>query len=342
VTHGDVPHADGCDYLTIAQKGEPIELDNLYLLPKAIRRVARLEKKPHDSNMDELLEKMRERVIAQFDGIHADTPIPNLSLGVIRQPLIPETAFSAPMVCVVLQGVKQVLVGSHLIRYGAGDVFASAVELPASGCVLEAHIDKPYVALGLTLDLAMLANLITELPPASRSAQTMGFGVATASQQLLRAFERLLALLDRPDDVVALSKGREREVLYELMRSEHAPMLRQSLGADSQLARIRQVIARIREQFDKDLSVSTLANLAGMSIPSFHRHFKAATGMSPLQYQKTIQLHAARKLIVASGDAARTAYAVGYESPSQFSREYSRLFGISPARDAERIRQGTH
>lgn len=290
--------------------------------------------------MDELLEKMRDRVIAHVDGIHTETPIPNLSLGVVRQPLIPETAFCQPMVCVVLQGVKQVLVGGHLIRYGTAHSFASAVELPATGCVLEAENDKPYVAVGLTLDHAMLANLVTELPPVSALPHTMGFGVATVSQPLLEALDSLLALLDRPDDIAALSKGREREVLYQLLRSPHAPMLRQALSVDGQLARIREVIQRIRQQVDTSLSVSALAELAGMSVPSFHRHFKAATGMSPLQYQKTLHLHAARKLIVASGDAARTAYAVGYESPSQFSREYARLFGISPARDAARFRQG--
>jgi AraC-like DNA-binding protein len=290
--------------------------------------------------MDELLEKMRDRVIAHVDGVHPETPIPNLGLGVIRQALIPETAFCPPMVCVVLQGVKRVLVGGHLIRYGTAHSFASAVELPATGCVLEAQDDKPYVAMGLTLDHAMLANLVIELPPVSALPPSMGFGLATVSRQLLEAFDGLLALLDRPDDIAALSKGREREVLYQLLRSAHAPMLRQALGTDSQLARIRQVIKHIAQQPDEQFPVPALANMAGMSVPSFHRHFKAATGMSPLQYQKTLRLHAARKLIVASGDAAKTAYAVGYESPSQFSREYARLFGISPARDAARLRQG--
>lgn len=317
-----------------------VEHDRIDLLPKPIRRVAGPRQKPHDAGMNQLLEKMRDRIIDHVEGIRAETPIPNLSLGVIRQSLIPETAFCEPMVCVVLQGVKQVLVGGDLIRYGVAHCFASAVELPATGCVLEAQIDKPYVAMGLTLDPALLANLIIELPPASALPQTRGFGVATVPQQLLEAFDSLLALLDRPDDIVALSKGREREVLYQLLRSPHAPMLRQALSADSQLARIRQVIKRIRQQFDKHLPVSVLADLGGMSAPSFHRHFKAATGMSPLQYQKTLRLHEARKLIVASVDAAKAAYAVGYESPSQFSREYSRLFRISPVRDAARLRQG--
>lgn len=290
--------------------------------------------------MDELIERMRDRVIAHVDGMHPETAIPNLSLGVIRQPLIPETVFCGPLVCLVLQGVKQVLVGGQLIRYGAAESFASAVELPATGCVLEADGDTPYVALGLALDQAMLADLVTELPPVPALPATMGFGVATVSQRLLEAFDSLLALLDRPDDIGALSKGREREVLYQLLRSPHASMLRQALTVDSQLARIRVVIERMRQSSDNYLSITALANLVGMSVPSFHRHFKAATGLSPLQYQKTLHLHAARKLIVASGDAAKTAYAVGYESPSQFNREYSRLFGISPARDAERIRKG--
>jgi AraC-like DNA-binding protein len=290
--------------------------------------------------MDQLLEKMRKRVTDHVNGIHAETPIPNLSLGVIRQPLIPEIAFCPPMVCVVLQGVKQVLVGGQRLRYDAANCFVSAVELPATGCVLEAETDKPYIAIGLSLDHALLANLVGELPSAPALPQTMGFGLAAVSRELLEAFDSLLALLYRPDDILVLSKGRERQVLYQLLHSQHAHMLRQALNVDSQLARIRQVISQIRQQFDKKLSVAALANLAGMSIPSFHRHFKAATAMSPLQYQKTLRLHAARRLIVTGGDAAQTAYAVGYESPSQFSREYSRLFGVSPARDGERLRQG--
>jgi AraC-like DNA-binding protein len=320
--------------------GNQSENDRIGFLPEPINMRCRIKGKPHNQPMDQLLEKMRRRVIDHVDGIHAETPIPNLSLGVVRQPLIPETAFCKPMVCVVLQGVKQVLVGGQLLRYDAANCFASAVELPATGCVLEAKTDKPYIAMGLTLDHAMLANLVIELPSPPALPQTMGFGMATVSRELLEAFDSLLALLYRPDDIPILSKGREREVLYQLLRSQHAPMLRQALNLDSQLARIRRVIEQIRQQFDQNLSVAALANLAGMSVPSFHRHFKAATAMSPLQYQKTLRLHAARKLVVTGADAAQTAYAVGYESPSQFSREYSRLFGLSPARDGARLRQG--
>lgn len=286
-----------------------------------------------------LIEKMRDRVIRHADGINLETPIPGLSLGVIKEPLVPESAFCEPMVCVVLQGVKQVLVGGQLLRYDAAHCFASAIELPATGCVLEAQTDKPYVALGLALDRALLSDLVAELPPQPAAPQTLGFGVAPMPLELLESFDGLVALLDRPKDIAALAKGREREVLYQLLCSEHAGMLRRALGADSQLAKVRHVIGRIRQNYTDNLSVEDLAEAAGMSIPSFHRHFKAATAMSPLQYQKTLRLHEARKLLMTSADAAQTAYAVGYESPSQFSREYSRLFGISPVRDAARLRK---
>lgn len=324
---------------TMACHGIRVENDRIGFLPEPLKRVAGSKESPHSESMEQLLEKMRNRVIDHVDGIYAQTPIPNLSLGVIRQPLIPETAFSEPMVCVVLQGVKQVLVGGQLLRYDAAHCFASAVELPATGCVLEAETDKPFIAIGLTLDLAMLADLAVEMPPAPALPRITGFGVATVPPELLEAFDSLLALLYRPDDILILSKGREREVLYQLLRSQHAPMLRQALNLDSQLAKIRLVIEQIRQQLEKTLSVAVLADLADMSVPSFHRHFKAATAMSPLQYQKTLRLHAARKKIAAGADAAQTAYAVGYESPSQFSREYSRLFGLPPARDGERMRQ---
>lgn len=166
--------------------------------------------------------------------------------------------------------------------------------------------------------------------------------MAPVTVELLEAWDHLLALLDNPADIPFLAAAREREVLYRLLQGAHGPILRQVGREDSQLSRVRRAIAWIRRNFDQPLRTEALAGVAGMSVSSFHRHFKAATAMSPLQYQKTLRLQAARRLLTTNTDAARAAYAVGYESASQFSREYARLFGAPPGRDAERLRSAAY
>jgi AraC-like DNA-binding protein len=287
--------------------------------------------------MDELLQRMRKRVLAHSAGVNTTTAIPDLSLGVLHKPLIPETAFSEPMVCIVLQGVKQVLVGDKMLRYDQSKCFASAIELPATGCVLEADANRPFIAAGLTLDPNTLSDLALGIPLITDTSASNGFGVANVSKEFLEAFDSLLALLDRPKDICLLAAGRKREVLYELLRGEHGPMLRQSIRAETQPFAIRRVIRIMRERLDEPLSNERLATYANMSIPTFYRQFKSLTGSSPLQYLKLVRLHEARKKLAADASATRAAYAVGYESPSQFSREYLRMFGISPGQDAARM-----
>ena len=293
---------------------------------------------PHGLRMEHLLDRMRDLVLRHAKGLQFVTAVDSLSLGVLRQPLVPEFFFSGPLVCVVLQGAKQVLVGGRLLRYDPSHSFASIIGLPATGWVLEAAPDKPYLAIGMSLDRTILTELVLGAPRDTRPQRAAGFGVANVSPGLLEAVDSFLSLLDHPEDIRALAKGREREVVYRLLQSEHGPMLRQAVHAEGRFSKIHQVIAWMRQDLDQRLSGEELARRAGMSVPSFHRHFKAATAMSPLQYRQTLRLHEARKLLMTNADAAKTAYAVGYESPSQFSREYSRLFGTSPARDAARLR----
>ncbi|MDB5468112.1 MAG: transcriptional regulator, partial [Phenylobacterium sp.] len=155
---------------------------------------------------------------------------------------------------------------------------------------------------------------------------------------LVDAWLRLLSLLDRPRDIRVLAPMLEREILYRLLQGPQAEVLRQVARADSRLSRVRRAIAWIRAHYDQQLRIAALAELAGMSPASLHRHFKAVTAMSPLQFQKSLRLQHARRLLMADQDAARAGYAVGYESASQFSREYARLFGAPPTRDAMRLR----
>ncbi|WP_442679215.1 AraC family transcriptional regulator N-terminal domain-containing protein [Sphingomonas sp. ASY06-1R] len=285
--------------------------------------------------MQDLLDRMCRRVRHHTDGMQLETAIPRVAIGVSDVSHVPVASVYEPMICMVLQGAKQVMIGDQLLRYDAASCFVASLELPATGCVIEASRDAPYVVTALALDRNALSDLLADLPAASSAAApSTGFGVAPVTPLLLEAWDQLLALLDTPADIPFLAPAREREILYRLLQSGHGPMLRQIARDDSRLSRIRRVIDWIRRHFDQALPVGMLADIAGMSIPSFHRHFKAATAMSPLQYQKTLRLQAARRMLATSTDAAKAAYAVGYESASQFSREYARLFGAPPSRDS--------
>jgi transcriptional regulator GlxA family with amidase domain len=164
------------------------------------------------------------------------------------------------------------------------------------------------------------------------------YGVSLAAPELTDAWLRLARLLDRPQDIAVLAPMLEREILYRLLQGQQGAILRQIACNESRVSRVRRAIGWIREHFDEPLRVPHLADLSGMSPAAFHRHFKAVTAMSPLQFQKSLRLQHARQLLIAEPDAARAGYAVGYESASQFSREYARLFGAPPARDAQRLR----
>jgi transcriptional regulator GlxA family with amidase domain len=181
-----------------------------------------------------------------------------------------------------------------------------------------------------------LASLILEMPGASEG-QTSGFAVSAVTPDLLDALSRLLGLLDTPQDVSTLAPLHEREALYRLLRGPQGGALRQVARTDSRLSQIRRAISWIRAHFKEPLRIEKLAKLASMSPASFHRHFKAATAMSPLQYQKMLRLQEARRLLLSCADAANAGHIVGYESASQFSREYARMFGVPPGFDAVRM-----
>jgi AraC-like DNA-binding protein len=289
--------------------------------------------------MQDLLDQVTSRVLRHTDSLRMQTPLPRVGIGVLWPRDTPAMTGCGSGVCLVLQGAKQMLVGSQMLRYGAGSCFASLIELPTTRIVFEPKDAKPYVATSLTLDPDLFAQLLAELPADISDKTVPGFSVATVSRALLEAWDHHLALLDTPQDIPVLAAARERELLYRLLQSPHGPLLRQIARHDGQLAQIRRAIDLMRRSFDRPVAIKALAELAGMSVPSFNRHFKAATGTSPLQYHKTLRLQAARRLLAKSTDATRAAFAVGYESPSQFSREYARLFGLPPKRDAAALRE---
>lgn len=255
---------------------------------------------------------------------------------------IPEHELAAvydPMVNLILQGGKTLTVGDQALDYDPATYFVMSVDLPAAGAVRPAADGSPYLAVALTLDAAVLADLFSVLPDSAAPPSTeQGFSVAPVTPELLDAWLRMLRLIDRPTDIPVLAAAYEREILYRVLQGPMGWMLRDIATPDTTLARVNRVIQRIRREFAQPLVVELLAEEAAMSASAFHRHFKAITSLSPLQYQKQLRLLQARKLLVIAGKNVTTvAYEVGYDSPTQFSREYGRAFGMPPAKDALRI-----
>jgi AraC-like DNA-binding protein len=287
--------------------------------------------------MHRLLNDLRILTLRHARGGRTETAIPRVTISVLSEPT--EMSFSVyqPMHCLVLQGAKEAAIGNRVLRYDNASCFTASMELPASARIVEASRDLPYVGVALALDWEQIAALIPDVP-APGLGETAAFGVSPVAPPLLDPWLRLLRLLDAPADIPVLAPLFEREILYRLLQGPQGSVLRQIALADGRLSQIRRAIMWIRAHYDEALRVDMLAEIAGMSGASFHRHFKAATAMSPLQYQKSLRLQQARRLLIANQDASQAGYAVGYESASQFSREYTRAFGASPARDAVRLR----
>jgi AraC-like DNA-binding protein len=243
-----------------------------------------------------------------------------------------------PMLCLVVSGGKQTILGETVYSYRAGDCLVVSAELPVCGSITE----TPYRALSFDLNPATIARLMLEIgaPAASDQPPPSGIHVTRLEDELLEPMARLLRLLDRPHEIAVMTPMIERELVWRLLHSQHAATVRQIGSAESRLSGVTRAIAWIRAHYAEPMRLEALANLAGMSLSTFHRHFRTVTTMSPLQFHKQVRLQEARARLLNSGDgAAETGFAVGYDSPSQFSREYARLFGLPPARDAARMRE---
>jgi len=285
-------------------------------------------------------------LIARFatsDGVH-QTPIPRLSLIRSAQPTEPLHALHEPALCVIAQGRKQVMLGERIYRYDPAQYLVVSVDLPVIGQVLEASLEQPYLCFRLDLDPVAIGALLLETGPIAGQPAAPGSGLTLnlVTPALLDAVIRLIGLLAVPGDIAVLAPLAEREILYRLMTGEQAARLRQIAVAESKLQQVNRAIGWIKRNYRKSFSVEAVADEARMSPSALHQHFKAVTAMSPLQYQKQLRLQEARRLILGNTlDAASAGFRVGYESPSQFSREYSRLFGAPPLRDAARLRNAT-
>lgn len=244
-----------------------------------------------------------------------------------------------PMLCLVAQGAKRIVMGEHVLEFGAASSLVVTMAMPVASEVTQACSEEPYLAVGFPLSTAPLAELLLAMPPSPWVSRDHAIDLQPLTEDLLGAAIQLLRLLDRPADVPVLAPLRTRELLYRLLTGAHASALRglvQGRGASSQVAR---AAAWIRSHHHQPLRIAELAALVSLSESALHRNFKALTGLTPLGYQKHIRLITARsRLLAEGGEAADVGFAVGYNSPSQFSREYARLFGEPPARDAARLR----
>jgi AraC-like DNA-binding protein len=274
------------------------------------------------------------------DGRH-DTAIPQLKLYRFSHPTEPAPVLQEPAVYVVVQGRKQVTLGGETYVYDRSRYLAVSVDLPVVGNVFEASPDAPYLCMTLTVDPRELAALIVEMgrqaPLDDHDGRALYLSPVRAP--LLDGLLRLVRLLDAAEDIPVLAPLLLREVNYRLLQSEQFGRLAQMAIGDGRLRRVSGAIAWIREHFEEPLRVEELAGRVHMSPSALHQHFKAATAMSPIQYQKRLRLQEARRLLLSGAPSAdAVAYQVGYASASQFSREYARLFGQPPRRDAERVR----
>ncbi len=269
------------------------------------------------------------------------TPIAGLGFFRREHPSPPVVCMVEPSIILVAQGEKQLWVGGEGYPYDTSRFLITSLDLPANSEVLVASPEQPCLGLTLKLDLRMLAELIVQgdLPPTRDRSVVKGVGIGSVTPAMLASFERLLALLDEPEAIPVLAPLIQREIHYRLLKSDQAARLRQITSVDGQGYRIAKAIDWLKLNYASALRVEELAARVQMSTPTFHHHFRQLTSMSPLQYQKWLRLNEARRLMLNEHqEVSSAAYQVGYESPSQFSREYSRLFGVPPKRDIAMLR----
>lgn len=268
----------------------------------------------------------------------AQTPISGLTtVRAVKPSGLVHTIYQ-PLVCLVLQGNKQVTMGKHSFALAAGDAMLITADVPTVNQITRAGITAPYLSLVLELDQAVIAELVGQMkagPPSTRTPVL----VAPTEPDVADVALRLMRLLERPAAVPVLQAALVREMHYWLLAGKHGAAIRQLGWPDGHAQRVARAVAMLRTDFARPLPVERLASVAGMSPSSFHQHFRSVTSLSPLQFQKQLRLIEARRLMLSEGvNASNAAFAVGYESVPQFTREYGRAFGLPPVKEAQRAR----
>ena len=283
--------------------------------------------------------------IAQFtpgDGFHA-TGIPGLSLMRFSRPTEPTHGLIQPTLCIVAQGKKRTIAGDRIMAYDAANFLVVSADTPIIGQVMEASPEEPYLCFKLDLDPAAITELLIDVGGIGGGAAEAdaSISVSPLTPELVDAAARLVRLLASPDDIRVLAPLVKRELFYRVLQTDQATRLQQIALAESRLQQVNRAIGWIKANYRDSFAIETVAAEARMSPSSLHVHFKAVTAMSPLQYQKQLRLQEARRLMLSEAlDAASAGHRVGYDSPSQFSREYARTFGAPPLRDVARLKAG--
>lgn len=271
------------------------------------------------------------------------TRIPGLRLLRVKDKIAPHNMSYRPSLCMVAQGAKEVTIGDRTVTYGEMQALVVTVEMPVLSHIVEASPERPYMAATLEMDADVILDVLTRLDAADYARGKPGFGMVVKDMDavITSAMIRLLETVGHPRAMDILAPGILREIAYWMLTGPAGANVARMVLPDGPHLRIARAVHHLREYFDAALSVSDLAEVAGMSPSSFHQHFKTMTSMSPVQYQKQIRLLEARRRMVSDGErAAAAGFSVGYESASQFSREYARLFGAPPRRDAVQARSG--
>lgn len=301
----------------------------------------------NDQNLAETMRSLVAKIErwAMTRGNEPTTAYDSLSIYRYQAPTELSSYLQEPSLCLIAQGQKRVLLGEDEYHYDQDHYLITSIDLPLVAQILEASRDKPYLGLTLKLEKKHIAQMMVDhdLSISRSRNESRGLAVSRITLPLLQAFLRLLDLLDHPQDIPALAPLIQQEILYRLLTGEQGQRLRQMAMVGSHSHQIARAIDWLRENYDKAFKVEDLAAYSGMSTSSLHHHFRALTAMSPLQYQKRLRLDVARRLmLMEQKDATTAAFEVGYESPSQFSREYSRLFGAPPSRDIKRLLDVSH
>ena len=291
--------------------------------------------------MTTLLDAVRRHADAHAgeDGL-APLPIPGLMAVRALAPSDLIHAVQRPLACLVLQGAKRVTGGARVFEFAAGDSLLVTADVPTVSQITRASAAAPYYSLVLELDPAVIADLVAQMPTTA-VVDDEPVRVDPTESETTDAALRLVTLLDRPESLPVLQAQRVRELHYWLLAGRHGDAIRKLGWPDSHVQRVARAVSLLRRDYTRTVPVERLAAEAGMSASAFHQHFKAVTSLSPLQFQKQLRLIEARRLMQSQGaSASRAAYAVGYESVPQFTREYGRMFGRTPAKDARAVSGG--
>ena len=300
-------------------------------------------KEIYDGRLEVAIEALAESIarLTEEGELFTSTD-PGLSLFRRTEPTEPMTGMYEPSICLAVQGAKRVMLGDDTYVYDAHHYLITSVHLPTVVQIIEASREKPYLGLRLKFDLREISQLMADsnLPPPRAQQSSRGMATGEMTLPLVTAVQRLVDLLDEEKDIPILAPVIQREIIYRLLVGDQGERLRQIAAAGSQSQQIARAIDWLKENFTQPLRIDDLAEHARMSTSTFHHHFRSMTALSPLQFQKQLRLQEARRLMLSERlDAANAAFQVGYESPSQFSREYNRQFGAPPLRDIMSLRQ---